>query len=230
MKIGGLQKFSIIDYPGKIAAIIFTQGCNFRCRYCHNPSLVIPDQFQNTLSSTSILDFLSSRKGKLDAVTITGGEPTLQYNLVNFIEEIKKMNYLIKLDTNGTNFLMLKKIIENDLIDYVAIDIKAPLCKYQKIIQTKTSIENIQQSINYLLKKSKIDYEFRTTIIKSFLSESDLTEIAKSITGAKKYYLQKFVSNKIIDNNCNSKEYFTDKELINISFKLNKYVKKCLVR
>lgn len=230
MKIGGLQKFSIIDYPEKIAAIIFTQGCNFRCRYCHNPSLVLSDQFQKTFSSESILDFLYSRKGKLDAVTITGGEPTLQYDLVNFIKEIKKMSYLVKLDTNGTNFLMLKKIIENGLIDYIAMDIKAPFRKYQKVIQIKTSTENIQQSINYLLKTSKIDYEFRTTIIKSFLSESDLTEIAKSITGAKKYYLQKFASNKIIDNTCNSKEYFTDKELIDISFKLNKYVKKCSVR
>ncbi|HEC86320.1 MAG TPA: anaerobic ribonucleoside-triphosphate reductase activating protein, partial [Thermoplasmatales archaeon] len=137
MIIGGFQRFSLIDYPGKICAIIFTQGCNFRCPYCHNPELVNPKLFQEPIDENDIFRFLEMRKGKLDAVEITGGEPTLQPDLIEFMRKIKAMGFLIKLDTNGTNPEVVEKIIKNKLVDYIAMDVKAPLEKYEKVVRAK---------------------------------------------------------------------------------------------
>lgn len=217
--IGGLQKSSLIDYPEKISAIIFTQGCNFRCPYCHNPELV------NGKGETAneIFEFLTSRIGKLDGVVITGGEPTLHKDLPNFIRQIKDMGFAVKLDTNGTNPLMLEKLIQEKLIDYVAMDIKAPIHKYFEVTCTKVNTDNILKSIE-ILKNSDIDYEFRTTVVKSQLTLDDFEKISELIKGAKKYYLQKFVPSKTLDETFMNQTTYKDEEFIPIIETLKKNI------
>jgi len=229
MKIGGLQKFSLIDYPDKVACVVFTQGCNFRCPYCHNPELVKPEMFLESLNEEEFFDFLKERKGKLDAVVITGGEPTLQYDLIEFIKKIRDLGFLIKLDTNGSNPGMLKEIIDQKLVNYVAMDIKAPLDKYESIAGTKTDIKKIKQSIE-LIKNSGIDYEFRTTVVKNMLSPEDLEQIGKEIKGAEKYFLQKFIPSKAVDEKMLNETTYTDEEFKELEKQLNKLVAKCLSR
>jgi len=230
LKIGGLQKFSLIDYPGKISAIIFTKGCNFRCPYCHNPELVDPKLFTYTIDEDLILSFLRKRVGKLDGVVITGGEPLLQHDLIEFIERIKEMGYLVKLDTNGSYPENLKRVLAKNLIDYIAMDIKAPLEKYHNVVQTDVRTEKIMESITIIL-NSNIDYEFRTTVVKNLLTEDDLICIAKLIRGAKRYILQKFVMSKILDKSfANNVKYFSENELNIIKEKVKKYVGECIIR
>lgn len=196
MIISGFQRFSLIDYPGKICAIIFTQGCNFRCPYCHNPELVKPELFITKISEKEVFLFLEKRKGKLDAVEITGGEPTLQPNLFEFIKKIKDMGFLVKLDSNGANPQIIKKAIKNKLVDYIAMDIKTKLKEgeYNKAIGVEVDINKIKQSIS-IIKESGINYEFRTTVVPTIIGEKELIEIAKELKGSKKYILQQF-SNK----------------------------------
>lgn len=209
-KIGGFQKTSLLDYPGKIACIVFTQMCNFKCGYCHNPELNDLKRADETVSNLpSLADFfafLETRKGKLDGVVITGGEPTLQKGLYQFIFEIKNMGFCVKLDTNGSNPELLKNLIEDKLVDYVAMDIKAPMDTYYEVIKTKVPLDNIYQSIQMLL-ENKVEYEFRTTVVKEQLNFEDFAKIGELIKGAKKYFLQKFVPSKTLDEsfmNCST--------------------------
>ncbi len=229
MIIGGLQKFSLIDYPGKTSAIIFTLGCNFRCRYCHNPELIIPEKYALEIPLSEIYNFLESRRGKLDAVCITGGEPTQHADLPEMIEKIKAMGFLVKLDSNGSNPEMLKNLIDKNLVDYIAMDIKAPLEDYSKITGRKVPVEKLKESIG-LIMKSGIGYEFRTTAVKFLTSEDDLEKIARTITGAKNYYLQKFILAKSCDSALAGKSQYQDGELAAIAKKLEKYVKNCRAR
>ena len=229
MKIGGLQKFSMIDYPDKIACIVFTQGCNFRCPYCHNPELVKPEMFGENLNEEEFFDFLNERKGKLDAVVITGGEPTIQYDLIEFIKKIRDLGFLIKLDTNGTNPEMLKEIIDQKLVNYIAMDIKAPIHKYESVSGAKIDSKKIKQSIK-LIKESGIDYEFRTTVVKNMLSPDDLEQIGKEIQGAEKYFLQKFVGSKTVDEKMLGETTYSEDEFKELEKQLNKFVAKCLLR
>lgn len=219
--IGGFQKSSLINYPEKISAVIFTQGCNFRCPYCHNPELGV-NVLSTSYQISSMLDFLKSRIGKLDGVVITGGEPTLHKDLPDFIKQIKDMGFCVKLDTNGTNPCMLKELIESKLIDYVAMDIKAPIEKYKQIVYAKVDTDNILKSIE-ILKTSGIDYEFRTTVVKSQLSLSDFDKIGEIIKGAKKYYLQRFLPTKVLDESFIKEQTYSDVEFSNIikGFKKN---------
>src|SRR5450759_1081844 len=198
MKIGGLQKVSLIDYPGVISGIVFLQGCNFRCPYCHNPELVDEKLFGPCLDEKIILDFLNTRKGKLDAVTITGGEPTIQKDLMPFIKRVKKMGFAVKLDSNGSAPQVIKELLAEKLLDFIALDIKAPLEKYKRIVQAPVDTQSIKDSIKLIL-KSKIPHEFRTTVVKSQLGAKDILEIAKLISGASCYVLQKFVQTKTLD-------------------------------
>jgi pyruvate formate lyase activating enzyme len=198
IKIGGFQRFSLIDYPGKLSAIIFTQGCNFRCPYCHNPELVDPDRFSDLISSDAILDFLETRKGKLDAVSITGGEPTLQENLPEYMEKIKQKGFLIKLDTNGTNPEMLKELIKDRLADYLAMDIKGPSDKYHIVAGTFVDTDWISESIE-IIKNSGIDYEFRSTLVDNLITSEGIRSMCSSIGNAKRYFLQKFIADKTLD-------------------------------
>jgi pyruvate formate lyase activating enzyme len=193
MKIGGMQRVSLIDYPGKIGAIVFTQGCNFRCTYCHNPQLVDPERYGPITPEEEVLSFLDKRKGKLEAVTVTGGEPTLHPDLEKLLEELKKRGFLVKLDTNGANPDILEKMIRKRLVDYLAMDIKGPLKKYQQIAAVEVDTSKIKRSIK-LIMASGIKYEFRTTVARSHLDLQDLISIAKLIKEARLYVLQPCMS------------------------------------
>ncbi|MBN2517087.1 MAG: anaerobic ribonucleoside-triphosphate reductase activating protein [Deltaproteobacteria bacterium] len=229
MDIGGLQKFSLIDYPGKICAIIFTQGCNFKCPYCHNPELSNPDLYGTIIPEEEIFSFLEKRKGKLDAITITGGEPTLQSDLIDFIKRIKEMSYLVKLDTNGSHPDVLVALIKNNLIDYIAMDVKAPWNKYQKITRSAIKPDIVKKSID-LISKSTIPYEFRTTVVKSQLSMDDLVTIGKNLKNTKLYVLQKFVPSKTRDPKYLKKKTYSNDDFEKIREKIEKYVEKVVVR
>lgn len=229
MIIAGLQKFSLIDYPGKTCAILFTRGCNFRCHYCHNPELVIPQQYAQEIPLDYLFDFLISRQGKLDAVEITGGEPTMHFDLLEFLAEIKKLGFLVKLDSNGSRPEVLQRIIQSRLVDYLAMDVKAPLEQYRKTIVTPVSAEKLQQSIQ-LIMNSGVEYEFRTTIVKSLLSLDDLRSIAQTLKGAQRYFLQRFRPGTVINATFNNEESYTKIELAELAQELGQYVTFCGVR
>jgi len=226
MIIGGFQKFSLLDYPDKIAAIVFTHGCNFRCPYCHNPELIHGSSTQ--VPPDFIIDFLKTRTGKLDGVVITGGEPTIHKDLPEFIDQIKALGFLIKLDTNGTNPGMVEKLVQNKRLDYIAMDIKAPLEKYEEITNTNANTEDIKKSIA-LIKHSGIDHEFRTTIVKDQLVLSDFEQIGKLI-GNSRYYLQKFSPSKHLDPTYLEKCSYEDDELLRFKVILENYTDKCFLR
>lgn len=194
MEFVGIEKFSLVDYEGKVSCVLFFAGCNFRCPFCHNSSL-INSKNNNPISFNSILEFLLTRRGLIDAVVISGGEPTLMDDLKDNISQIKALGYLIKLDTNGTNPIVLKDLIESNLIDYVAMDIKNSLEKYPLTTAAKVDLENIKESIGIII-NSGIDHEFRTTVVKEFHSLEDMEKIASLIKGAKKMRIQKFVNNE----------------------------------
>jgi pyruvate formate lyase activating enzyme len=229
MKIGGLQRVSLIDYPGKIGAIIFTQGCNFRCSYCHNPELVDPDQYGPVIPEKDVLFFLDKRQGKLEAVTVTGGEPTLQPDLEKFLEEVKKMGYLIKVDTNGSKPDILEKVIRKRLVDYLAMDIKGPLERYRQIASVKVDKSRIRRSIQ-LIKASGIKYEFRTTVVRSQLDLQDLVSVAKLVKQARLYVLQPFIPIKTLSIPMLSEMSYTPEEFSNIRENLEKECHHVIVR
>ena len=190
MKISGIQKLSMVDFDRHISCTLFTSGCNFACPFCHNSSLVYNQEKE--ISEIEILNYLTKRQGIIDSVVISGGEPTLYPDLPDFIRKLKKLNLLIKLDTNGTNPDMIKYLYENNLIDYIAMDIKNSLANYNKTIGTIACIDKIKTSIDYIM-SCGIDYEFRTTLVEEFHSIEDIKNISNEIAGAKKYFLQKFV-------------------------------------
>lgn len=234
MLIGGFQRFSLIDYPGKICAIVFTQGCNFRCSYCHNPELVDPKRYSRPIAEEEIIDFLANRRGKLDAVEITGGEPTLQPDLIDFMSELKKLGYLVKLDSNGSKPEILSEAIEHEIVDYIAMDVKAPLERYREITGSRVDPAKIEHSIE-LIMSSGLDYEFRTTVVKSQLGKRDILEIVRLIRGSKRYILQKFVPVKVLDKKFLDEDevfFYTDDELgyLRDAVKRKGYVVECEVR
>lgn len=192
MKIIGLEKLSLVDYDGHTACTLFTGGCNFRCPFCHNGDLVlIPDKFES-YSDEIIFSYLKKRQGLLDGVVISGGEPTLYHDLPEYIKRIKELNYDIKLDTNGTNPEMLEFLMEEKLIDYVAVDIKSSKDGYAKTVGLQSFPEKVCETIE-LLKSNKIDYEFRTTLVDEFISEDDIVSMSKWLKGCSVLFLQKFI-------------------------------------
>ena len=216
MNIAGVQKVTLLDYPGKVACEIFTQGCNFECPFCQNSSL-IPITNTGEFSEEEIFEYLNLRKNILDGVVITGGEPTVQKDLKAFIKKIKDLGLLVKLDTNGGNPKVLQELIDEKLVDYVAMDIKNIFNKYNITSGKKINLDNIKKSIE-ILKASKIDYEFRTTIIKEMHSLDDIISICK-LVGNAKYYLQNFEdSENVIDHSLHG---FSREELLFI----DKYLK-----
>jgi pyruvate formate lyase activating enzyme len=229
MKIGGLQKVSLIDYPGKISAIVFTQGCNFRCPYCHNPELVEQKLYQPCLSEKDILEFFSMRQGKLDAVTITGGEPTLQKGLIPFIQKIRKMGFAIKLDSNGSHPDVLARLIQDKLLDFIALDVKAPAEKYESVVKSPVAIDVIRESIQIVL-KAKIPHEFRTTVVASLLTTKDILAIVREIAGAKRYALQKFQSARTLNKKYIDEKTYSDEEFLKIKKQLEKDVPVIIIR
>jgi len=227
MLLKGLEKLTLIDYPGYMACTVFVFGCNFRCGFCHNPELVIDDG-REPLKEEDFFNFLKERKDFLEGVCITGGEPTLYEDLPDFIKKIKDLGYLVKLDTNGTNPEMLEKLINQKLIDYVAMDIKAPIEKYEKIVNAKVDKEKIKKSIE-IIKSSEIDYEFRTTATPD-LTENDFLEIAKWIKGSKKYYIQQFRPIKTLDKSFEKRKPIPDEKILEIFNKIKQNFSYCDVR
>jgi len=224
-----MQRFSLIDYPGKVCAIVFTQGCNFRCPYCHNPELVNPREFGESITHDEIFSFLKRRREKLDAVSITGGEPTIQEDLLGFINKIKDLGYLVKIDTNGSKPEILEILIGEKLLDSIAMDVKAPLHKYKKIAMVPFDTSRIEKSIG-LIMNSGIDYEFRTTIVKPLLAEEDIQKIGMMIEGADRYVLQKFVPSKTVDPAFMNAATFTDEEFKRMLKLLEQLVKSAIIR
>lgn len=217
MIIGGLQKTSLLDFPEKIAAIVFTMGCNFRCGYCHNPELI-----NGEAKIEEVFEFLKTRQGKLDGVVITGGEPCLQKDLPEFIKLVKELGFAVKLDTNGSFPEMLEKVLPD--LDYVAMDIKAPLEKYSQIVNVDVDTSKILKSIE-VLKNGGVDYEFRTTVVKSQLSFEDFEKIGQLIQGAPRYYLQRFEASKILDKSLENEKTYSTEEFERIIDMLKSYVK-----
>ncbi len=188
----GLQKLTLLDYPGNMACTVFTGGCNFRCPFCHNRSLVFLNENDSEISTSDILDYLETRSKVLDGVCITGGEPLLHKGIRTFIEKVRSLGLKVKLDTNGSNFAVLKQLIDDGLVDYVAMDIKNSPEKYQETIGLQGyDLGEIEKSKNYLL-ENHVEYEFRTTVVKEFHDIADFENIGKWIKGARHYYLQNF--------------------------------------
>lgn len=201
MKIAGLQKLTLLDYPGKTACTVFTWGCNLRCPFCHNAGLVT-EAFEETVTADELYSFLKKRIGLLDGVCVTGGEPLLQPDLISFLQPIHEMGFAVKLDTNGTQPEKLREICETGLISMVAMDIKNSPEKYAVTAGTeRLSIDAVHQSVRYLMQQGNIPYEFRTTVVKQYHTAADFSAIGKWIRGANAYYLQNFQNTgRLIDN------------------------------
>ncbi len=207
MNIGGFQKVSLIDFDNNITAIVFTQGCNFRCPFCYNASLVLPDKFTELISEEYVLDYLKKRRGVLTAVSITGGEPTLQPDLFNFINVVKSMGYIVKVDTNGSNPSVVNKLV--DTVDYIAMDVKTSGCKFSVASGSITSFDTIKESIN-IISSSNIPCEFRTTCVPTLVEGKDIEQIASLLPKRSKYFLQKFENKSTLDDSLNVTPYDYD--------------------
>jgi pyruvate formate lyase activating enzyme len=228
MKIGGIQKTSLLDYPDVISAIIWTVGCNFRCPFCYNKDIVLGNV--QLIPEKEIFSFLEKRKGMLEGLVITGGEPFLQKDITNFCENVKKLSYLIKIDTNGTFPEKLIEFIDKKLIDYVAMDVKAPKKKYDKLANAKVNTKKIEESIK-ILKDSKIDYEFRTTFVPELLTKNDVIEIAEWLKGSKRFYLQQFKQNtELVSAKFQDVSPYPKEELIKTIEDIKSYFDICEVR
>jgi len=231
MVIAGLQKITLIDYPKKIAATVFLAGCNFRCPWCYSAELVLPEKIkkQPKLSEREFFDFLEERKGMLEGIVLCGGEPTINKDLPGFAAKIKKFGYSIKLDTNGSNPKMLRKLIDDKLINYVAMDVKLPKEKYPEIFRGEIKIQDIEKSIE-ILKENEIDYEFRTTVIPTVLDKQEIFKIAKWISPAKKYYLQNFRAEKTINPKFEKVKPYPEEYLLEIQKEISPLFEICQTR
>ena len=192
MNICGYQKTTLLDYPGHVAATIFTGGCNFRCPFCHNSDLVVNSTMSPCISQEEIFSFLKKRKNVLSGICITGGEPTLQTNLSEFIKKVRSLGYKIKLDTNGYRPDVISSLLEDNLLDYIAMDIKAGLSNYAKVSGIPNlDTSKIKESIS-IIENSGIDYEFRTTVVKELHSQEDFLEISEMLSSSSPYFIQSF--------------------------------------
>ena len=193
MRIGGLQKVTLLDYPGKVACTVFLPGCNLRCPFCHNPALVLPDRATGGLSTEKLLAFLETRRGKLDGVCVTGGEPTLYEDLPALLRQIRALGFAVKLDTNGCDPARLAEILNQGLVDYVAMDVKNAPARYTETVGIPGfNPAPVEESIR-LLRKSTVDYEFRTTVVRQFHDSASFRAIGPWISGARRYFLQAFI-------------------------------------
>jgi pyruvate formate lyase activating enzyme len=235
MRISGIQKSTTIDYPGKIACVVFTMWCNFRCPFCHNPESVLPDQMkliQNDLiPDQAVFNFLDTRRWKLDWVSICGGEPTLQPDLYDFAQKVKEMWFLVKLDTNGHDAKIVQEMIEGGVLDYVAVDIKQSLDKYDIAVwlhQNQDFFDNYDK-LKHILIDGNIDFEYRTTVIKWMHTLEDIENMAKYIQWAKNYYLQNYVWGNTLDPDFGW-ESFSDDELKEMCKIAWQYIQNCGIR
>jgi len=235
MKIVWVQQSTLVDYPGKIACVVFTQWCNFRCNFCHNPECVLPEKmmlFQNDLIPENVFfNFLQTRKWFLDWVSICGGEPTLHSDLYDFAKKIKEMWFLVKLDTNGRDYKVIEKMIKGWLLDYLAVDLKHTITLYEQSVWVslnKRFFDNFDKILKLLL-EGNIDYEYRTTVIKWLHNADDVENMAKYIQGAKNYYLQNYIGWNTLDPNFGGQP-FSEEELEDFRKIALNYVKNCVIR
>lgn len=227
MVISGFQKLTLVDYPGHTACIIFTQGCNLKCPFCHNSELINGCNSSNRINEQVLFDYLDKRKGLIDGVCISGGEPLLQKDIELFIKKIKEKGYKVKLDTNGTKPDILLKLIENNLVDYVAMDVKNTFKKYDLTSGGTVNIDSIKQSIT-ILKNSKIDYEFRTTIVKELHDFENIEEILNYLGPNVKFYIQNYRDcETVLTKGLTS---FNDEELLKIQTNLGKKYPNVVIR
>ena len=228
MNIGGLQKTSLLDYPSTISAIIWTVSCNFKCPFCYNKNLV--EGKSEPIREDEILSFLKSRKGMLEGIVISGGEPLLQEDIIDFTKKVKDLGYLIKIDTNGMYPEKLKELIDKKLVDYVSMDVKAPKKKYDQLAGTKTDISKIEKSID-IIRNHAPDYEFKTTFAPNLLDKKDLVEIAKWLDGSKRFYLQQFKGDTpLISSELNNISPYPKEDLIKTLEEIKPFFKNCDVR
>jgi pyruvate formate lyase activating enzyme len=212
MRIGGLTKSSLIDYPGKIAAVLHLAGCNLRCPFCHNPELVLPSCFQEPVPVAEVMAFLERRRERLDGVVVSGGEPTIHDDLPELIANIKALGFALKLDTNGMHPEMLRCLLSDGLLDYIAMDVKAPLKTYASACGKTVPVEKLRTSI-WLIKNSGVRHEFRTTVVPGLHTVRELKAIADDIHGAECYAVQDFVSDRPLNPGLRGRPTFAPKPL-----------------
>ncbi|HJW96755.1 MAG TPA: anaerobic ribonucleoside-triphosphate reductase activating protein [archaeon] len=213
--IKGLEKTSLIDYPGRMAAVIFLGGCNFRCPFCHNRELVLEPEKSGSIPEQEVLDFLEGRREWLDGIVVSGGEPTIYRDLPEFFGKLKGLGYPVKLDTNGTNPGMLKELMEKGLVDYIAMDIKGPLESYGKASGASVDTEKIKESIKLII-DSGIEHEFRSTVLPAMHAKEDVEEMAKLVKGANKLYLQQFRPKNTLDPDFEREKPFQESEMLEL--------------
>ncbi|MFW6013962.1 MAG: anaerobic ribonucleoside-triphosphate reductase activating protein [Candidatus Nanoarchaeia archaeon] len=230
LPIKGLQKTSLIDFPPYTSSVIFIGGCNFRCGYCQNFDLVLNYKDMPGYREKDVCDFLQKRNRWVEAVVITGGEPTLYNELIDFMRELKKLNLKIKLDTNGTNPDLMWDMMDEGLLDYVAMDIKAPLEMYEKVSVFPVDTDKIKKSVS-LIMNSGVDYEFRTTILPDILGKDEIIEMARWVSGARRFSLQPFRATQgLLDKSFESKKGYTKEELSEIKEMIRPYANEVIVR
>ncbi|MDD2907907.1 MAG: anaerobic ribonucleoside-triphosphate reductase activating protein [Candidatus Gracilibacteria bacterium] len=232
MQISAINKFSLIEFPGEISTIVFTPGCNFRCDYCHNSEFVLPEKlknvYKNLIMEKAFFNFLEKRKGNLTGVSICGGEPTMQSDLKEFCRKVKSFGYKVKLDTNGRDPKIIKELLDEDLVDYIAMDIKYDIGNFSFVAGIKLDEDVYLETIRFLL-NSNIDYEFRTTLIKGIHNENIIENISKYISGAKNYYLQNYRSGNTLNPDFKG-ESFSQSELERFKNISSKYIKNVGIR
>lgn len=228
MEIHGFQKTTLLDYPEHVAATVFTGGCNFRCPFCHNGSLVLHPKGQPLISEEEVLSYLKKRLGVLEGVCVTGGEPTLQKGLAEFLGKLKGLGYLVKLDTNGSNPQVLEELMKAGLLDYVAMDVKASWDHYEAAVGIKGFDPSPVRASIGLLKACDISYEFRTTVVKGIHTLEEFEEIGRMLEGCQAYYLQGFQeSGDMIGEGCST---FSKEEMEKMAHRARKYIHKVMLR
>jgi len=228
MKIGGFQKTSLLDYPDNVSAIVWTVGCNFHCPFCYNKDIV--EGKTSLISEEEIFVFLEKRKGLIDGLVITGGEPLMQEDIADFCEKVKKLGYIVKIDTNGTYPQKLQELVDKKLVDYIAMDVKAPKKKYNNLSGVKVDIKKIQESID-IIKQSGINYEFRTTFIREFLTQKDIIEIGEWLRDSKRFYIQQFKNDvPMISSKMSTIKPYSREEILDTLEKVKAFFEFCDVR
>ncbi len=231
--ISGIQKFTLLDFPNKTACVVFTPGCNFRCGYCHNPEFVLPEKIQEIKGSfipeEAFFSFLNDRRGLLDGVVVTGGEPTLMPDLLPFMKRIKSLGLLVKLDTNGNRPEILKAAVSEGAIDYVSMDVKTSLEGYPGLVGKLVKPEKIKESVDFLLQNT-VDYEFRSTLIKESHSIADLENMVELVRGAKRIFLQSFRSGITLSPIFGTYHPFSEEEMRKIASQFGKTVAQVEIR
>jgi len=228
MKIKGFNESSLVDYPARICSVVFTPGCNFRCPFCHNPEL-IADDGRDYIDEEKIFNYLKKNAKWIDGVVISGGEPLIHADIEEFTAKVKALGMLVKIDTNGSNPGLLKKIIQKNLVDFIAMDIKSSPEKYEETTNSFVNTENIKESIKIIM-ESGIEYEFRTTVVPKFIDEEEIRKMAELIKGAEKFVLQQFRNDITLDESFRNEPHYKPEVLEGFKKIVEKYVKFCEVR